>query len=561
MAQVIFKEIHAFFSSNRILILLFWGICVLKGVLYISITPVFEGFDEPWHYSYIQEIAEHSRFPHAQKSKISMEIKESFSFLPHPPFSEKGYTYYDYWKLSREDRIQLRNSLINIPRDFRKLDSEGERGQYQAQHPPLYYLICVPIYSLMSDYDLIYRVFSLRLLSVLLSSLTIPFGYLAIRKWFHSDQVIQVIVTGIIISMPVFYFDTSRIGNDSLGVPLFTVMLLLCGVIWNGNWSYLLTTGLAIILGLGLLTKAYFTAAIPPIIALFLLKNLYDHTSLKNFLNHLVILFFGSLIISSWWYIINYMNYGTFTGLYESIINNSDNSQSWYLAIFDINLGRFFRRVIDSHLWPGHWSFVKIPKYFSRAYRLIFFLGIFLYTIKILHAIVKKRVNKENITNILIWLFYTIFWIAMYYHTLQAWNLMGHIMTGGWYLCAVIVFEVVILVKGYSFFIRKASLQFLTYLTIFFFFIITETYGIFLRLLPFYSGIAYKTEEKRFILKTNSLGLYDYVDTIIHRLTWNQPDWVTKEFLLSLFFLILISYAAVIVVFTKSLLKTQLNSP
>jgi hypothetical protein len=255
------------------------------------------------------------------------------------------------------------------------------------------------------------------------------------------------------------------------------------------------------------------------------------------------------------------MNYGTFTGLYESIINHSDNSQSWYLATFDINLGRFFRRVIDSHLWPGHWSFVKIPKYFSRAYRLIFFLGIFLYTIKILHAIVKKRVNKENITNILIWLFYTIFWIAMYYHTLQAWNLKGHIMTGGWYLCAVIVFEVVILVKGYSFFIRKASLQFLTYLTIFFFFIITETYGIFFRLLPFYSGIAYKTEEKRFILKTNSLGLYDYVDTIIHRLTWNQPDWVTKEFLLSLFFLILISYAAVIVIFTKSILKTQSNSP
>jgi hypothetical protein len=559
MAQVIFKEIHAFFSSNRILILLFWGICVLKGVLYISITPVFEGFDEPWHYSYIQEIAEHFRFPHAQKSKISMEINESFSYLPHPPFSEKGYTFYDYWKLSREDRIQLRNSLLNIPRDFRKLDSEGERGQYQAQHPPLYYLICVPIYSLMSDYDLIYRVFSLRLLSVILSSLTIPFGYLAIRKWFHSDQVIQVIVTGIIISMPLFYFDTSRIGNDSLGVPLFTVMLLLCGVIWNGNWSYLLTAGLAIILGLGLLTKAYFTAAIPPIIALFLLKNLYDHTSLKIFLNHLVILFIGSLMISSWWYIRNYMNYGTFTGLYESIINHSDNSQSWYLAIFDINPGRFFRRVIDSHLWPGHWSFVKIPKYFSRTYRLIFFLGIFLYTIKILHAIVKKRVNKENFTNILIWLFYTIFWIAMYYHTLQAWNLMGHIMTGGWYLCAVIVFEVVILVKGYSFFFRKASLQLLTYLTIFFFFIITETYGIFLRLLPFYSGIAYKSEEKRFIFETNSLGLYDYVDTIIHRLTWNQPDWVTKEFLLSLFLLILISYAAVIVVFIKSLLKNTVK--
>ena len=35
-----------FFLSNRILILLFWGICVLKGVLYITITPVFEGFDE-----------------------------------------------------------------------------------------------------------------------------------------------------------------------------------------------------------------------------------------------------------------------------------------------------------------------------------------------------------------------------------------------------------------------------------------------------------------------------------------------------------------------------------
>jgi hypothetical protein len=121
------------------------------------------------------------------------------------------------------------------------------------------------------------------------------------------------------------------------------------------------------------------------------------------------------------------------------------------------------------------------------------------------------------------------------------------------------VFEVVILVKACSFFIRKGSLQFITYLAIFFFFIITETYGIFLRLLPFYSGIAYKTEEKRFILKTNSLGLYEYVNTIIHRLTWNQPDWITKEFLFSLFFLILISYAAVVVVFKKSLFKNPVK--
>jgi hypothetical protein len=115
-------------------------------------------------------------------------------------------------------------------------------------------------------------------------------------------------------------------------------------------------------------------------------------------------------------------------------------------------------------------------------------------------------------------------------------------------------------VKGYSFFIRKVSLQLLSYLTIFWFFIFTETYGIFFRLLPFYSGVAYKSEKNRLIFETNSMGLHDYLDTIIHRLTWNQPDWITQGFLLSLLLLILISYAAAIVVFAKSLLKTQIHS-
>jgi hypothetical protein len=544
--------------SNSKLILLLWGICVLKGVLYISITPVFEGFDEPWHYSYIQEIAEHSRLPHVRNSQISLEIKESFSFLPMPPFSGITYTHYDYWQLAKDDRTLLRKSLVNIPKDHRKLNSGI--GQYQAQHPPLYYLICAPIYLFMSDGNLIDILISIRLFSVLLASLTIPICYFTIQKWFHSDQVIQIIITSIVISMPVLYFDTSRIGNDSLGVPLFSVMLLLCGIIWNGNWSRLSTLGLATILGFGLITKTYFLAAVPPIIALFVLKKLYDHTPLKLFLGHLLILVFVSFIISGWWYISNYINYDTFFGLIESINNSSENSQPWYLAIFEINVGRFIRRVIDSHLWPGNWSFVNIPKSFSRAYRLIFFLGFSLYTIRILHTIVKKRVIKENIPTILIWLFYIQFWVAMYYHTLQAWNIMGHIMTGGWYLCAVIVFEVGILVKGYSSFIRKTSVQFITYLSILFFLIITETYGIFFRLLPFYSGFGFNSEKNGFILKANSLGLYDFADAILHRLTWNKPDWVTKEFLLILLFLTLASYVTIIIALTKFLLGTKLNT-
>jgi len=65
--------------------------------------------------------------------------------------------------------------------------------------------------------------------------------------------------------MPGLALDVARVGNDCLAVLLFTLLT------WLGNRQIVegrVSWGLGVILGLALLTKAYFLVAIPPVLLL-----------------------------------------------------------------------------------------------------------------------------------------------------------------------------------------------------------------------------------------------------------------------------------------------------
>ena len=61
------------------LIILFALTC---GVLYALLLPLWEGFDESFHYSYVQELSVHHRFPVLGQSALSKEIWDSLHLVP-----------------------------------------------------------------------------------------------------------------------------------------------------------------------------------------------------------------------------------------------------------------------------------------------------------------------------------------------------------------------------------------------------------------------------------------------------------------------------------------------
>src|SRR5579862_401940 len=55
---------------------------VLNAVLYSSLLPLWEGFDEPWHYGYVQYLSAHHRFPVLGPTLLSREINRSMELVP-----------------------------------------------------------------------------------------------------------------------------------------------------------------------------------------------------------------------------------------------------------------------------------------------------------------------------------------------------------------------------------------------------------------------------------------------------------------------------------------------
>lgn len=529
------------------IILILWAVCIIRGVLYVSINPVFEGPDETMHYSYIQELCEHQRLPVYGRSMISREIDLSINYLPtagmvtlvpQPSQNISIPRHEDYWTISDETRESMRKKLDRIPRGFRKKDSTTE--QYEAHHPPLYYALCTPVYKALEHKDLIDILYAIRLFSALVASLTVPLGYLALRAWFPVRPRLSVIVMTIVVFMPVFYFDTARIGNDSFGVPLFTALLWASGVCWRGNWKPRESLALGFLLGLGLLTKAYFLAAIPPVLLLYLIKFIQERPSWKTTAANLGILLSCMLAVGGWWYVRNIIVYGGLTGLPEAAALGSVSAFHWVDALGEINLFRFLRRIIDTHLWPGNWSLLDLPKPVEKMFRFLLLAGLIGFVISVIRNFFKNRTNISAWSPLILIFFYLFFLAAMLFHTLQAWGTFSYIQTGGWFLCALIVIEVAMLVQGVDFLLSGLIFRFRAYFLFIAFFIVIDLFGIFFRIIPYYTGLAVKDEHHGLVFFPVPADLLELGQIAITRLTVNKPAWISQNFVLLLGMVVLL---------------------
>src|SRR5581483_12097842 len=55
---------------------------LLNAALYCFVLPLWEGFDEPFHYAFIESLSADHRIPVFGESKISVEIRRSLALTP-----------------------------------------------------------------------------------------------------------------------------------------------------------------------------------------------------------------------------------------------------------------------------------------------------------------------------------------------------------------------------------------------------------------------------------------------------------------------------------------------
>jgi hypothetical protein len=353
--------------SRPATILLLFG-ALLLGLAQVAQLAPWEGFDEPGHYSYIQQIAETgtwSRFGDPMSADVDAYLKVA----PTASSLRAEWSYKDFAAAPRE-RVAAGRSAVHAPPDTARSWRTGRIVNWEAQQPPLYYLAMAPAYLVSKSWSLGAQLLLLRGLSYLIAWLGLCVAALSMRK---ADYAAFAIPSALLLApalwpalFPMWFPDMARLGNDSLTVLVaaFAWLALTRLVQSDGGESHHLILGGT--LGLGLLTKATFLPFVVVVFGLLLYRTWRsrgDIAAARRRFRGLFLCLAAVTVLAGWWYLLKLLETGSMIGsndaihlretggLIEGLWKNA--SLRWIARLpwhFEL-----------SFLWAGTWSFVRPP--------------------------------------------------------------------------------------------------------------------------------------------------------------------------------------------------------
>jgi 4-amino-4-deoxy-L-arabinose transferase-like glycosyltransferase len=466
------------------LVAVVWLCFLARGCFYSALLPLWEGYDEPFHFAFVQYVVAHRSLP-VGTDPVSREVQASLHVLPlsweqrlhamAPPI----YTQDSYWQLPEVDRRRLQEQVRAIPPAWGS-ESGTAPAIYEAQQAPLYYWIMSVPLQLASQWSLPARVLLIRILSVLLASLCIPIAYLAARKFFAS-QAMALGVIALITCMPELMIDISRAGNECLAIPLYTLLtLLLLAAVEPGGSRWWIAAGAT--LGLGLLTKAYFLVAVPA----FVLLVVYAAWRVPSLRKHVLLRGgFGvglALLVAFGWYWRNRILTGTWSGEENDVAAMHSTAGKLLTSIQHVNWSGGITSVLVSHVWFGGWSFLKLPK----PVYVFFALGMAFAACGLVTVVMKKCFPSPPL--VVVGVLYGLFWAGLLYNVFVVSVATGVSASDGWYMYAAVVPELLLVACGLLAITpkrwRNAVLPALAAA-----FAAIDVYGVHALLLPYYTGL------------------------------------------------------------------------
>lgn len=315
-----------------LLLLLYIGL----SIGYAVNTPKWNNPDEPAHYNYIKEIAEHARLPVLMPGDYCAQCLEQLKAARFP--------------------------------DSMSIDAV----RYESHQPPLYYFLASGVYKLAplgeDPASVNMRVFMLRMFSVACGAILLIVAYRVVALIFSSPETaaLRLGVPAFIALLPMHVAMSAAIENDILAELVLSVLLLvlvarMAGEITPGQgelWAGLLW-------GLALLTKT--TIVLPAIVAIVIAVLWVHGGRLAQVLLSGVRIALVGLVISGWWMIRNVGLYGwpDLFGLQRQALVAGEQQQtqnllaqwsSWSQTTFQSFWGQF-----------GWMGIVAEPRYYSIA--------------------------------------------------------------------------------------------------------------------------------------------------------------------------------------------------
>jgi hypothetical protein len=421
---------------------LVWLCFLARGLFYCSFLPLWEGYDEWAHFAYIDRLVTSGGFLVDRYAPVSREVQASLKCAPVPwemsGMQQPSVTQDDYWRLPLDQRMARQSEFRAIPQSWSRQTDPPSSQIYEALQPPLYYWLLSGPYRIVSGAPLADRVFFLRYVSLVIASFSVPLVFLAAYRVFDNAGV-ALGTAALLAVAPEFMVDVCRVGNECLGVLLYSWLALLS--LDLGRRRTGIFAGIA--LGLGLLTKAYFLTAVPALGVLYTWRIWKAAKERRAPIYNAIVTFGIALLIGGWWYIRNYVATGTWSGLNESVMLRQYGLRQLLAGIGRVQWWRAIDSILVSHVWFGGWSSLGVRAW---IYHVLFLVaGLAMVGV----ALVLRRsapVRRSSLYPLLA--FYGLFWVGQLYNVLLLFLSKGVSTSMGWYMYCVVAAESALLVAG-----------------------------------------------------------------------------------------------------------------
>lgn len=257
-------------TQSRILLGLILVSYVLIAGLYAAFTPAWQAPDEPAHYNYIRTLAEKGQIP-----------------ILLPGDYDQAYL----------EAIKARRFPV---------DMSVDPIRYESHQPPLYYALAVPVYWLTGG-----RLLALRLFSVALGVGLLWTIYRLLRIALPGREGLALGGTAFAAFLPQHVAMSAAVNNDILGewilagCAALSLAYLRGGEHWRRDRQLLL--GLALLIGLGFLTKTTAYLAWPLALLAILWRGASDG---RDWARRLALGLGPGMLLGLPWWIRNWLVYG-----------------------------------------------------------------------------------------------------------------------------------------------------------------------------------------------------------------------------------------------------------